>query len=163
MVRVSLRRILPLLGAVVFLFSVVYAQEKGRGRKYTPPPPTCKVTVTVIKAFNGKPVESAAVVFRPMKDGKDEGNMELKTNEDGKASLDVIPIGDTVRLQVIASGYQTFGQDYELPGSNKEITVKLNRPQKQYSIYDNHPAQSSNNQSGSGQSNNGNSQSRKPQ
>ena len=28
-----------------------------RGRKYTPPPPTCKITVTVTKATNGKPVE----------------------------------------------------------------------------------------------------------
>ena len=146
MVRVWIRRFLPLLGAALFLFSAVYAQEKGRGRKYTPPPPTCKVTVTVIKATNGKPVESAAVVFHPMKGGKDEGNMELKTNEDGKATIDVIPIGDSVRLQVIASGFQTFGQDYELPGANKEITVKLNRPARQYSIYENHPDQSANNQ-----------------
>lgn len=146
MVRVCIRRILPLLGAALFLFATVYAQEKGRGRKYTPPPPTCKVTVTVVKATNGKPVESAAVVFHPMKGGKDEGNMELKTNEDGKATIDVIPMGDSVRLQVIANGFQTFGQDYELPGANKEITVKLNRPQKQYSIYDNHPDQSANNQ-----------------
>lgn len=146
MIRVWFRRLLPLMGAVLFLFSSVYAQEKGRGRKYTPPPPTCKVTVTVIKASNGKPVESAAVVFHPMKGNKDEGNMELKTNEDGKATIDVIPIGDTVRLQVVASGYQTFGQDYELPGANKEITVKLNRPAKQYSIYDGHPEQSANNQ-----------------
>jgi len=145
MVRVSLRRILPLLGAALFLFSTVYAQEKGRGRKYTPPPPTCKVTVTVIKATNGKPVESAAVVFHPMKNGKDEGNMELKTNEDGKATIDVIPMGDSVRLQVIATGFQTFGQDYDLPGANKEITVKLNRPQRQYSIYENHSDQSANN------------------
>ncbi len=135
-----------LLGAALFLFSTVYAQEKGRGRKYTPPPPTCKITVTVVKAVNGKPVESAAVVFHPMKGNKDEGNMELKTNEDGKATIDVIPIGDRLRLQVVASGYQTFGEDYELPGANKEIMVKLNRPAKPYSIYDSHPDQSANNQ-----------------
>ena len=56
--------------------------------------------VTVIKATNGKPVENAAVIFHPMKNGKDEGNLELKTNEEGKAIIEVIPIGDTVRLQV---------------------------------------------------------------
>lgn len=148
MIRAVIRRWTPLLGAVLFLFAAAYAQENGRGRKYTPPPPTCKITVTVVKA-NGKPVESAAVVFHPMKGNKDEGNMELKTNEDGKATIDVIPIGDTVRLQVIASGFQTFGNDYELPGANKEITVKLSRPAKQYSIYENHPDQSANNQPGS--------------
>ena len=37
--------------------------------------------------------------------------MELKTNEDGKAIIDVIPIGDTVRLQVIANGFQTYGAE----------------------------------------------------
>jgi hypothetical protein len=115
------------------------AQQMKRGRKYTPPPPTCKITVTVTKASNGKPVESAGVVFHPLKNGKDDGNMELKTNEEGKAILDVIPIGDTVRLQIIANGYQTFGADYQIDGPTKEIEVKLQRPGRQYSIYEKHP------------------------
>jgi hypothetical protein len=115
------------------------AQQMKRGRKYTPPPPTCKITVTVTKATNGKPVESAGVVFHPLKNGKDDGNMELKTNEEGKAVLDVIPIGDTVRLQVIANGYQTYGADYQIDGPTKEIEVKLQRPGRQYSIYEKHP------------------------
>jgi hypothetical protein len=114
------------------------AQQIKRGRKYTPPPPTCKVTVTVTRASNGKPVENAGVVFHPMKNGKDDGNMELKTNEDGKAVLDVIPIGDTVRLQVIAKGFQTYGADYVLEGPTEEINVKLNPPGRQYSIYEKH-------------------------
>ena len=65
--------------------------------------------------------------------------MELKTNEDGKVTLDMIPVGDTLRLQVLATGFQTFGEDYDLPGDTREIEVKLKRPQKQYSIYPNHP------------------------
>jgi hypothetical protein len=67
--------------------------------------------------------------------------MELKTNEDGKVTIDVIPIGDGLRLQVLATGYQTYGNDYELPGDSKEIEVKLSRPAKQYSIYESHPDQ----------------------
>ncbi|HZU10318.1 MAG TPA: hypothetical protein VFA02_10495 [Pseudacidobacterium sp.] len=114
------------------------AQQAKRGRKYTPPPPTCKVTVTVTKGSNGKPVENAGVVFHPMKNGKDDGNMELKTNEEGKAVLDVIPIGDTVRLQVIAKGFQTYGADYVLEGPTEEINIKLNPPGRQYSIYEKH-------------------------
>jgi hypothetical protein len=73
-----------------------------------------------------------------MKEGKNDGNMEMKTNEDGKAVLDVIPIGDTVRLQIIASGYQTYGADYQLDGATKDIEVKLLKPGHQYSIYEKH-------------------------
>lgn len=143
MIRAVVRRGLPLVGAALLLLSAVHAQDKHRGRKYKPPPPTCRITVTVVKADDGKPVEDAAVVFHPFRDKKDEGNMELKTNQDGKASLDVVPIGDLLRLQVIANGYQTFGNDYQLPDDTKTITVKLHRPVKQYSIYQNHPQQSS--------------------
>ena len=114
------------------------AQDAKRGRKYTPPPPTCKITITVTKASNGKPVENAGVIFHPMKNGKDDGNMELKTNEDGKAVLDVIPVGDLVRLQIIAQGFQTYGADYQLDEATKEIEVKLLRPGRQYSIYEKH-------------------------
>jgi hypothetical protein len=129
----------PSLAVVFGLVLGAHAQETGRGRKYKPPPPTCKVTVTVLKAYNGKPLEDASVVFHPLKNGKDAGGMELKTNEDGKVTLDMIPVGNTLRLQVLATGFQTFGEEYDLPGDSKEIEVKLKRPQKQYSIYEAHP------------------------
>jgi hypothetical protein len=79
-----------------------------RGRKYKAPPPTARIEVTVLRDVNGKPIENAAVIFHPMEGEKDKGNMELKTNEDGKAIIDVLPIGDTVRLQIIAKGFQTY-------------------------------------------------------
>jgi hypothetical protein len=130
---------LPLAAAAFLLFPSAYAQQQGRGRKYKPPPPTCAITVTVLRADNAKPLEDAAVVFHPLKDGKDDGNMELKTNEEGKVSLNVIPVGVTLRLQVIAKGFQTYGKEYDLPGDSRTITVKMNRPQQQYSIYTSHP------------------------
>jgi len=135
----KLRVSAPLMAVVFGLVVAANAQEQGRGRKYKPPPPTCKVTVTVLKSYNGKPLENASVVFHPLRDGKDAGGMELKTNEDGKVTLDMIPIGDTLRLQVLATGFQTYGHDYDLPDATREIEVKMNRPQKQYSIYENHP------------------------
>ena len=119
--------------------SLLLAQDSPhRGRKYTPPPATAKITVTVVKEKNGKPVENAAIIFHPMKNGKDEGGLELKTNEEGKASIDVIPIGDTVRLQIVANGFQTFGEDYQITTDSKDITVKLRPPDRQYSIYEKH-------------------------
>lgn len=143
MICVGLRRTAPLLAASLLLLPALHAQDQQhRGRKYKAPPPTCKISVTVVRADNGKPIEDAAVVFHPIgKNGKDEGNMELKTNEDGKTVLDMIPIGDTVRVQVIANGFQTYGNDYELPNDTKDIDVKLNKPGRQYSIYEKHPDQ----------------------
>lgn len=158
MIRAGLSRCLPVFTAALLLLSGVYAQESGRGRKYKPPPPTCKVTVTVVKASNGKPVENAAVILHPLKDGKDEGNLELKTNEDGKASVDVIPVGDSLRLQVVATGFQTFGNDYDLPGDSKDIQVKLQPPARPYSIYEKHPDQNGSGQQGSAQPNSQDSQ-----
>jgi hypothetical protein len=107
----------------------------SRGRKYKAPPPTGRVEVTILKDVNGKPIENAAVIFHPMVNGKDEGNMELKTNEDGKAIIDVLPIGDTVRLQVIAHGFQTYGEDYKVDKADMGVEIRLKRPGEQYSIY----------------------------
>jgi hypothetical protein len=133
------RALIAVLLFAVSLSGSLFAQDaQHRGRKYNPPPPTAKITVTVVKATNGKPVENAAVVFHPMKNGKDQGGLELKSNEEGRVSIDVIPIGTTVRLQIIANGFQTFGEDYDITGDSKDITVKLKPPDKQYSIYEKH-------------------------
>ncbi len=106
----------------------------SRGRKYHAPPPTAHVSVKVIKDTNGKPIENAAVVFHLFgEEGK--GNMEMKTNGDGKAIIDVVPIGDSIRLQIIADGFQTYGEDYKIDTDSKEITVRLKRPGQQYSTY----------------------------
>jgi hypothetical protein len=114
-----------------------HAQDSNppRGRKYKAPPPTARVEVTILKDVNGKPIENAAVVFHPMVGGRDEGNMELKTNEDGKAIIDVLPLGDTVRLQVIARGFQTYGEDYKVDKAEMGVEIRLKRPGEQYSIY----------------------------
>lgn len=122
-------------------FSALYAaaqapnDDAGWSRKYKTPPPSSHIEVTVTKAFNGKPIENAAVIFHPIQGDKDKGGLELKTNEDGKAIIDVIPIGDTVRLQVIANGYQTYGQDYKIDKSAMTMDIKLKRPGSQYSTY----------------------------
>ena len=126
----------------VVLFLVVastffaFAQQDKRGRKYKAPPETMKIDISVIRATNGKPIPNAAVIFHPINEkGKDQGAMELKTDLEGKTKLDVIPVGSTVRLQVIATGFQTFGNDYVANSDTKEITIKMERPKSQYSIY----------------------------
>jgi hypothetical protein len=143
------RLVVPSAVFVLSLLSLsVHSQEtEKRGRKYTPPPPTSHITVAVVKDANGKPVENAAVVFH-MSGEEGKGNMEMKTNEDGKAIIDVVPIGDSIRLQVIADGFQTFGEDYKIDTDAKDIVVRLKRPVRQYSTYE-HAAQTSPASSGS--------------
>jgi hypothetical protein len=106
-----------------------------RGRKYKSPPPTSHVEITVLRATTGKPIENAAVIFHPLVDGHDNGNMELKTNDEGKATLDLLETGTSVRVQIIADGFQTWGEDYKVDKDNVAILVKLKRPTEQYSIY----------------------------
>ena len=128
------------------------AQDSNvHGRKYKAPPPSAHIEVTVLKDFNGKPVNDAHIIFHPTEGDRDKGSLELKTNEDGKAIIDVIPIGDTVTLQVIADGYQTYGQSYKIDKPEMTMEVRLKRPGGQYTIYKNPGANSG---SGSGGSSN---------
>jgi hypothetical protein len=122
-------------------------------RKYKAPPPSARIEVTVVKDFNGKPIEDAHVIFHPIEGDKDKGYLELKTNEDGKAVIDVLPVGDTVRMQIIANGYQTYGQDYKVDKAEMSMEIRMKRPGAQYSIYkDNSTTPKSDNGSGAGNS-----------
>jgi len=99
--------------------------------------PTTWVYFTVIKDDNGKPVRNAAVIMHPVneKGRQERGGLELKTDPDGKANFDGVPYGP-LRVQVLARGFQTFGEDYTIEKDKTEITIKLKRPQGQFSIYD---------------------------
>ncbi len=109
-------------------------------RKMKVPPLAARIEITVVRDINGKPVENAAVVFHPMEGERDKGVMELKTNGEGKAIIDVLPIGDTVRLQIIARGFQTYGEDFKVDRPDIVLSIRLKRPGGQYSIYDNKEA-----------------------
>ncbi len=102
--------------------------------------PTSSLRFVVVRDSDGKPVRNAEVVLHPVKrKGKQaQGEMELKTDPDGKANVDGIPYGP-LRVQVLAPHFQTFGEDYEINRPELEITVKLKHPGGgQYSIYENH-------------------------
>ena len=99
--------------------------------------PSSWIYFTVVKEDNGMPVRNAAVILHPVAEtGKQErGGLELKTDPDGKTNIDGIPYGK-LRIQVLAHGFQTFGEDYDIDKSKTEIAIKLKRPQGQFSIYD---------------------------
>jgi len=91
----------------------------------------------VVRDYNGKPVQNASVVLHPVdKRGKQsKGGYQLKTDSEGRTSFEGVPYGK-LRVQVLAHGFQTFGEDYEINQPTTAITIKLKRPQGQYSVYD---------------------------
>lgn len=111
------------------------AQQQRHGRGYKPPPPTAEVTVTVQKGFNQKPLANASVIFHAERDGKLTGNLETKTDPEGRASLDLLEIGSHVTVQVIAGGFATYATDFDLTDAGKQVLVQLQRPRAQVSQY----------------------------
>jgi hypothetical protein len=122
---------------LVCLFSMLLPAVALAGKKSpVPEEKTASVNMTVIRNSSGKPVKNAEVVIHLIDNHgkpKQEG-LELKTHEDGKAEASGIPYGK-VRIQVIAPGFRTYGEDFSINQPNHEFTIKLQKPAEQLSIY----------------------------
>jgi hypothetical protein len=95
----------------------------------------------VVTTPGGKPIDHADVVVKFVSGhsaillGKAiRTSWEMRTNQEGIAKVPEVPQG-TILIQVIASGYQTFGQKFEVYQLEKTIDVKMNSPQEQYSAH----------------------------
>jgi hypothetical protein len=121
---------------VATAIAIAIALGAGMARAQDDAGPTAKLQFVVVRDSDGKPVRNAEVVLHPVgrKGKQDKGEMDLKTDAEGKTSVDDIPYG-TVRVQVLASHFQTFGEDYEINKAEMEITIKLKHPGDQYSVY----------------------------
>jgi protein-disulfide isomerase len=122
---------------LVCLLCAFFSIAAFAGKK-TPAPEqkTASINMTVIRNSSGKPVKNAEVVIHLIDNRgkqKQEG-LELKTHEDGKAEATGIPYGK-VRIQVIAPGFRTYGEDYSIDQPNHDFTIKLQKPAEQLSIY----------------------------
>ena len=102
--------------------------------------PMTKLTV-VVKTQSGKPIDRASVVVRfvegrsVIKLGKEiRTTFELRTNQEGEALVPSIPQGK-IRVQIIAKGFQTFGEIFEVNEEEKKLDVTLNPPQQQYTAH----------------------------
>jgi len=119
-----------LCAVALLILSAVVAQAAG---------PTTKLNI-VVKTQGGHPVDRASVIVKCLgrsvaKLGKLEcPAYEIRTNEEGVVKLPPIPQGK-IRIQVIAKGYQTFGQDFTITDEEKTLDIKLNPPQQQYSAH----------------------------
>jgi hypothetical protein len=121
---------------VVFAGVVVVGLVLAAGMGLAEDAPSSALSFVVLKDYNGKPIRNAAVVLHPVNThGKQQrGGFELKTDGEGKTHFEGVPYGK-MRVQVLAPGFQTFGEDYDVQKPEMEIVVKLKIPQKQYSVY----------------------------
>jgi hypothetical protein len=102
--------------------------------------PTTTLTVAVKNPYDN-PVDNASVIVKFVK-GRSKVKLgkkvrttwETRTNQQGLAKIPPIPQG-SILVQVIAKGYQTFGQTFDIGEDQKTIEVKLNPPQAQYSSH----------------------------
>jgi len=133
------------ISELAFYFSLVSLVAMPALAKKKHEDPLATLNFVVVRDENGKPVRNAAVVMHPVEENgkQSKGGLELKTDPEGRASYDGVPYGK-LRIQVLAPGFQTFGDDYDVEQASMDITIKLKRPAGQYSVYDEHPEQKPN-------------------
>ncbi|HEX6907538.1 MAG TPA: carboxypeptidase-like regulatory domain-containing protein [Terriglobales bacterium] len=129
-----MRKALAVLALLAVFATLSLAKDKKKKKEKNE---DATINFLVVRASNGKPVRNAAVVLHEVDERghQSKGGYELKTDLDGKTSFDGAPYGK-LRVQVLAPGLQTFGQDYDISQPVHDLTIKMNPPQKQYSVYD---------------------------
>jgi hypothetical protein len=95
----------------------------------------------VVTTRSGRPIDRADVIVRfGGRSIVQVGNMvrttwEMRSSQEGVAEIPDMPKGQ-IRIQVIAKGYQTFGDTFDIKEDERTIQIKLNPPQPQYSSHD---------------------------
>src|SRR5271165_3263590 len=120
-----------LVSAVFTVFPMLASDKK------VPEQPMANLHFTVINDANNKPVRAASVVLHPVKKNgtQAKGGFQLKTDGEGHTETEGIPFG-SLRIQVLAQGFQTFGDDYKIDKADMDIQIRLKRPGEQLSVYD---------------------------
>lgn len=135
--NVPVRKIsIPRLAVLVSLLLIVPLCLSAKDKKKQPPEPLCSLSFIVLRDSDGKPIKNASVIVHALsKEGRQEREgFQLKTDTDGRASIDGIPYGN-LRVQAVAHSLQTFGDDIEVNQPKQEIVIRLKPPVGQISIY----------------------------
>jgi hypothetical protein len=121
------------LMAVSLLSAFAFAGDKDKS--------VSSITITVVREWNGKPVRNAAVILAQVdKSGKQYGGLNLKSDAEGVVKYEGVPYGK-LRVQVIAQGMQTHGEDIVIDEPKEELNIKMKKPQDQHSIYETKPVE----------------------
>ena len=108
---------------VLFLFGTAFAgSATGRQKKGGKQIETTRLTITVTGGDEKKPVADASVYLKYLKI-----ELNLKTNQEGITHSPDIPQGK-VLIQIVAPGWKTFGEYYDLQEENQTVEIHLERP-----------------------------------
>jgi hypothetical protein len=122
---------------ILLLATVASGQDKDADAKAKPSSGSqdVKLTIVITGGEEKKPIDSASVYVRYVeehKHGKDKKiEMNLKTNQSGVCHVPVIPPGKFL-VQVIAEGWKTYGEYYDVNQTDQTISITLARPPKWY-------------------------------
>ena len=99
------------------------------------PAGSAKLRIIVVNPKQA-PVANASVYVRFNQPGGEFhrgklAEMNFKTNQDGSVKVPPVPQGK-VEIQVIATGWHTFGQWFDVNQDEQTITVKLEEPPHWY-------------------------------
>jgi hypothetical protein len=108
-------------------------QDNKENKSSEPSMTKLKIVVT---NDHDKPVANASVYVRFNEGGgflhHDKlAEMNFKTNQDGSVKVPEIPQGK-ILIQVIATGWHTYGKWYDVDKAEESITVKLVPPPRWY-------------------------------
>jgi len=130
-----LTSVLPLFMLVCVIGVMAQDKSPGANDKSAPSAKDTSLTIVVTGGEDKKPVDSASVYVKFVEEHKISRDkkieMNLKTNQSGVCHVPVIPPGKFL-IQVIAPGWKTFGEYYDIGQTEQTISIELVRPPKWY-------------------------------
>jgi hypothetical protein len=128
-----------LLGFGLSVMDCVVAQDKAaqpvQSEGTAAAPAVKKLTIEVSGGEKNVAVENASVYLKYAEERKLRKDkkyaLNVKTNRDGTAHIPDPPLGK-VLIQVVAEGWKTFGEYYDLGDAAAVIKIHLDRPRKWY-------------------------------
>ena len=111
------------------------SSDKGSGEKAAKPSGFSTLHIEITAGEKDQPVENASVYVRfpeaRMLGREKLAEMNVKTNREGTVKVINVPHGKAL-IQVIASGWKTFGRWFDLDQSEQTIKIKLEKPPRWY-------------------------------
>ncbi len=116
--------------ACLLLFSIASQAQSGKEDPKPKPAGNARVRIELTGGESKKPIADASVYLKfteekVLRDKKIELN--LKTNQNGMARSPEIPKG-RILIQIVAPGWKTFGQYYDIVEDEQVIPINLDRP-----------------------------------
>jgi len=125
-------------GIIVAALLLVATQLAGQNAAEQKDDANTRLTLQVLNETNKQPVVGAHVVVRFTEERllrRDKRvSWEAKTNRKGEVVLSDLPTGN-VKVQVIAKGFQTYGDQHDLEKPQEKLTILLQQPKGQVSAY----------------------------